>query len=230
MYGYFGNLWQSLKIFGNLTKVFGNLWKTDEKLVISLFIYVKRTRNSCLWDGISLVFNFMFHSFTALSCEMSSLTLEEKFNIDAQPCIIVYPWYVICNDYLIHTVFHLKSCKQPQFNPFICQCKFFLIFEWLLTSFPLNHKRCKLIPGITPIRSISSPSPLPSSCIDVGNYNLSVPLNMSQFRSCVCSLAIKCVQGYMNAKNKSKHFRWEENDKKFPKTPDKNNSFPHVFF
>ena len=30
IYRYFGNLWQSSKIFGNLTKVFGNVWKTVE--------------------------------------------------------------------------------------------------------------------------------------------------------------------------------------------------------
>ena len=41
----FDNFW---RIFGNLTKVFGNLWKTVEKLVISLFVYIKRIRNSCL--------------------------------------------------------------------------------------------------------------------------------------------------------------------------------------
>ena len=41
--------------------------------------------------GISLlVFNSTSHSFAELTCELSSLTLEEKFHIYAHPCIILY--------------------------------------------------------------------------------------------------------------------------------------------
>ena len=73
----FDNFW---RIFGNLTKVFGNLWKTVEKLVISLFVYIKRIRNSCLCYGIFLlVFDLIIHSFTALTREMSSLTLQISY-------------------------------------------------------------------------------------------------------------------------------------------------------
>ena len=43
------------------------------------------------YHGISLlVFNSIFHSFAALIREISSVTLEEKFNISARPCIILY--------------------------------------------------------------------------------------------------------------------------------------------
>ena len=129
-------------------------------LKIQTYLYI-RIRNNCSWYGIFLlVFNLIFHSFTALTREMSGWTLEEKIHIYAQPCIIVYHSYVICDYYLFHTVFHLKSCEQPPLNPFTRQCKFVLTFKLLLTSYPLNHKRCKLSHGVTPIRSISSPSPL----------------------------------------------------------------------
>ena len=41
--------------------------------------------------GISLlVFNSTSHSFAALTRELSSQTLEEKFPINARPCIILY--------------------------------------------------------------------------------------------------------------------------------------------
>ena len=41
--------------------------------------------------GISLVvFNSTSHSFAALTRELSSYTLEEKFHIYARPCIILY--------------------------------------------------------------------------------------------------------------------------------------------
>ena len=42
-------------------------------------------------NGISLlVFNSTSYSFAALSRELSSETLEEKFHIYARPCIILY--------------------------------------------------------------------------------------------------------------------------------------------
>ena len=42
-------------------------------------------------SGISLlVFNLISHSFATLTREISDLALEEKFNISARPCIIVY--------------------------------------------------------------------------------------------------------------------------------------------
>ena len=37
-----------------------------------------------------LVFNSTSHSFAALTRELSSRTLEEKFHIYARPCIILY--------------------------------------------------------------------------------------------------------------------------------------------
>ena len=41
--------------------------------------------------GISLLaFNSTSHSFAALTRELSSLTLEEKFHVYARPCIILY--------------------------------------------------------------------------------------------------------------------------------------------
>ena len=148
-YGYFRNLWQCSKMFGNVRKrlsglstFFGEsseiLRKSSEiygkpsknSSLVCLYNIKKRIlRNSCLGYGISLlVFNLIFYSFTALTREMSNLTLEEKIYIHAQPCIIVYPSKVIFNDYLFHTVFHLKSCEQPQSKPFVRQSKFCLNF------------------------------------------------------------------------------------------------------
>ena len=113
-------------------------------------------------------------------------------------------------------MFHLKSCEQPQLNPFTRQCKFVLTFKLLLTSYLLNHKRCKLSHGVTPLRSISSPSPLSYPCIEGGSYTPSVPLNMSQFGSCLRSLAIKFLQGYILEKRNRNNFAERKTDKSSP--------------
>ena len=43
------------------------------------------------WSGISLLmFNSISHLFAALTCELSSWTLEEKFHISARPRVILY--------------------------------------------------------------------------------------------------------------------------------------------
>ena len=46
--------------------------------------------------GILIVFNSMSHSFAALSHEISSWTLEEKFHISTRPCIVLYITSGLC--------------------------------------------------------------------------------------------------------------------------------------
>ena len=57
-----------------------------------LCLYDKQNNTWFLVDmEISLlVFNSTSHSFAALTRELSSQTLEEKFPINARPCIILY--------------------------------------------------------------------------------------------------------------------------------------------
>ena len=119
--------------------------------------------------------------------------LRENALCLSQSAFSNFPLHVIIIVIVVHCL-PLKACGQPQLNPFIRQCKFCLTFKWLLTSFLFNHKRYKLslFFKITQFRSISTPSPFPV-LPDDGNYTLTVPLNISKFKSCALSLAMKFV-------------------------------------
>ena len=60
-----------------------------------LCLYDKQNNTRLLIDMEFLVFNKTTHSFAALTRELSSSTLEEKFDIYARPCIILYIYTVI---------------------------------------------------------------------------------------------------------------------------------------
>ena len=47
-------------------------------------------------SGMLIVFNSMPHSFAALSHEITSWTLEEKFHISTRPCIVLYITSSLC--------------------------------------------------------------------------------------------------------------------------------------
>ena len=53
---------------------------------------------------IIIIIIIISNAFAALTREIASLTLEEKVQFYAHPCIN-YPSYAICKDYLFHTVF-----------------------------------------------------------------------------------------------------------------------------
>lgn len=74
---------------GNLRKVFGNLRKIVKRLSL-VYSYNKQSNTWLLVDmQFLLVFNFISHLFTALTCEILGWTLEEKFRIYVRPCIIL---------------------------------------------------------------------------------------------------------------------------------------------
>ena len=59
----------------------GNLSKSLEN---------RRKSHECVYIINGIVFNLIAHLFAALTCEISSWILEEKFHIQAHPRIIVY--------------------------------------------------------------------------------------------------------------------------------------------
>ena len=98
----FGNLQLSLEICGKSLKTIvwpldnfweisrsvGNLQKIVKKSSL-VHLYNKQNMAACKY-GISLwLFNLTCLSFTALTREISSWTLKEKFHIHVHPCIIL---------------------------------------------------------------------------------------------------------------------------------------------
>ncbi len=88
-----------LKIFGNLRKMVGNLRKIV-KVVVSLVGLYNKQNNTWLLGDMKFIFSCskqISHSFATLTRELSiwSWTLEDKFHISAQPCIILYIYLIL---------------------------------------------------------------------------------------------------------------------------------------
>ena len=106
-----GHLWKSSVIFRNFRKMFrnvqvafGQLLKNLRKVVRNLWKIIKTSLLVCLYHkqsntmvagrymGFSFVLNFIpvSHKWAQWTSEILSWTLDKKFYIYAQPCIILY--------------------------------------------------------------------------------------------------------------------------------------------
>ena len=82
------NFGKSSKIFGKWSEIFGKSSKTPS----SVSLYNKQNNTWTLGD-MEFIFSCshsISHSFARLTRSISMSTLEDKFHISAQPCIILY--------------------------------------------------------------------------------------------------------------------------------------------